>query len=141
MKKIKLFPVAIIVMVLFTFSFWGCNPNNTDIPSYTTFVIRIDSIQYPSSIFMERNLTIKFYGTIGTDGCYTFSNFSPTFKDKKINVTVYGRHINKTTCNQSIPYLNGATLDVAKLDTGMYIIHVIQPSPPDIYDTVYVKMR
>ncbi len=141
MKKLKLLPVVISVMVLVTFFFWGCNPNNTDIPNYTTFVIRIDSIQHPSSIFMERNLTIKFYGTIGTDGCYTFSHFSPSFKNKNITVTVYGRHIDKTTCNQSLSYLNGATLDVAKLDTGMYIIHVVQPSPPDIFDTVYVKMR
>jgi len=141
MKKIKLLPVAILVMVLFAFSFWGCNPNNTDIPNYTTFVIRIDSIQYPSSIFMERNLNIKFYGTIGTDGCYTFSHFSPTLKDKKITVTVYGKHIAKPICDQAISYLNGATLDVAKLDTGRYIIHVIQPSPPDIFDTVYVKLR
>jgi len=141
MKKIKLFSVAIIMMVLFAFSFWGCNPNNTDIPNYTTFVMRIDSIRHPSSIFMERNLTIQFYGTIGPDGCYTFSHFSPSMKNKNINVTVYGRHVDETTCNDAISYLNGATLDVAKLDTGMYIIHVIQPSPPDIFDTVYVKMR
>ena len=141
MKKIKLLPVILITMVLVTFSFWGCNPNNTDIPNYTTFVMRIDSIHYPSSIFMERDLNIKFFGTIGPDGCYTFSHFSPLLKNKNINVTVYGRHVDKTTCNDAISYLYGATLDVAKLDTGRYIIHVIQPSPPDIYDTVYVKMR
>jgi hypothetical protein len=141
MKKTKLLPVVISVMMLTAFSFWGCNPNNSDIPNYKEFIMQIDSIQHPSSIPLGRNLTIKFYGTIGPDGCYTFSRFSPSMQGRNINVTVYGKQSDATSCDTAVSYLYGAALNVTQLDTGRYIIHVSQPVPPDIYDTVYVQLH
>ncbi len=141
MKKTKLLPVAIALTLFASFTFWGCNPNNTDYPNYTEFVMQIDSIQHPSSILLGRNLNIKFYGKIGPDGCYTFSRFAPSLQGKNINITVYGKHSDATSCDTATSYLDGATLAVTQLDTGRYIIHVSQAEPPDIYDTVYVHIR
>ncbi len=140
MKKTHFLSIAMGMAALMAFSFWGCNPNNTDIPNYTTFVMKIDSIQHPSSVLLGRKLDIKFYGTIGPNGCYTFSHFDPSLQGRNINVTVYGQHSDATTCDMAVSYLNGAMLSVSQLDTGRYIIHVSQPNPPDIFDTVYVRM-
>ncbi len=143
MKHKKLFSTLLGIAALLAFSFWGCNPNNKDIPNYTEFMMQIDSIQHPTIIPLGRNLDIKFYGTIGPDGCYTFSRFDPKLDEnnKVISVTAYGKHSDETVCDQSISYLEGATLSVSQLDTGRYIIHVFQPVPPDIYDTVYVRLH
>ncbi len=139
MKKVWLqtFLAGIILSGLFFIG--GCDDDSYDIPEYTEFQVQVDSIEYPSSIFLGQNLTIKFYATLGPDGCYTFSRFDATLTDNLIDVTVYGKHEQRDICTDAISYLYGSALDVSRLDTGMYIIHVNQPYPPDIYDTVYVK--
>ncbi len=134
-------PVVFILMVLTVFSIWGCSPKNTVVPNYNEFIMQIDSIQHPSSVFLGSNLPIKFYGMIGPNGCYTFSRFSPSLKNKTINITVYGKQEESTSCGTTTSYLNGGTLTVTHLDTGRYVIHVSQPAPPDIYDTVHVRLR
>lgn len=141
MKNMKLIVSGMVMLLVAVFSFWGCNPDNTDYPNYTEFVMQIDSIQYSSSVLLGRNLNIKFYGTIGPNGCYTFSRFDPSLQGRNINITVYGKHSDATTCDTATSYLEAATLTVAQLDTGRYIIHVSQPVPPDIYDTVYVRLH
>jgi len=140
MKQKKILSIILGMTALMAFSFLGCNPNNKAVPKYTEFMMHIDSIQHPSSLPLGQNLNIKFYGVIGPDGCYTFSRFSPSMQDRNINIIAYGKHSDATSCDMAISYLEGATLTVNQLDTGRYIIHVSQPNPPDIYDTVYVQM-
>ncbi len=139
MKKRFLFS-TIFLMVLGSFLFMeSCDTTSYDIPKYTEFVMQIDSIQMPSAIKLGQRLDIKFYGTIGPDGCYRFSRFAAKADNKTITVTVYGRHEEKNVCNEAVSYLNGGLLQVDMLDTGRYVVHVSQPNPPDIFDTVYVK--
>jgi hypothetical protein len=121
------------------FSLWGCDTDPYDIPQFTEFKVQVDSIEFPSSIFLGQKLDIKFYATLGTDGCYTFSRFDAQSNGNTLDITVYGKHEVRDICNDAISYLYGAILEVNRMDTGMYIIHVSQPLPPDIYDTVYVK--
>lgn len=141
MKKTRLLTITVVVTMLAAFNFWGCKPDNNNYPNYTEFVMHVDSIQHPSSLYLGSNLSIKFYGEIGPDGCYTFSRFSGKMQGREIQVTAYGKHEESTACDTAISYLYGATLTVSQLDTGRYVIHVFQPSPPDIYDTIYVRMR
>jgi hypothetical protein len=117
----------------------GCDNSPYDLPQYTEFQVHVDSIEHPSHIFLGQNLTIKFYAMLGPNGCYTFSRFDAKISGNMLNIAVYGKQEKSDVCNDGISYLYGGTLQVNRLDTGMYIIHVNQPVPPDIYDTVYVK--
>ncbi len=138
MKKNFLFSSLLVSALGFVLFLGSCDTTSYDIPKYTEFVMQIDSIQMPSTIKLGQRLDIKFYGTIGPDGCYRFSRFAAKADNKTISVTVYGRHEEKDLCNEAVSYLNGGLLQINMLDTGRYVVHVSQPKPPDIFDTVYV---
>lgn len=141
MKKNIWLPLAIFSVLVVGFSLWGCDQDPYDIPEFTEFKVQVDSIEFPSSIFLGQKLDIKFYATLGTDGCYTFSRFDAQTNGNTLDITVYGKHEENLVCDQAISYLRGGLLEVSRLDTGMYIIHVSQALPPDIYDTVYVQLH
>ncbi len=139
MKKKQVFGWGFAGILLIALFFGSCRQDTYDLPKYTEFVMQIDSIQMPSTLKLGQSLKIKFYGTIGPDGCYVFSRFDPKAEGKTITVTAYGKHEEKSVCPDVISRLEGALLEVNLLDTGRYVVHVSQPSPPDIYDTVTVR--
>lgn len=138
MKKF-LFLILVPLFLTVIFMVNGCKLDNPSNTHYTEFVIQIDSITHPNTVKLGSSLQIKFYGTIGPDGCYSFSRFDGGVEGKTINVTVYGRKSDEDVCTQQVQYLSGATLNVNQLDTGRYILHVHQPFPPDLTDTVFVS--
>ncbi len=140
MKNRKLLGWGIAGVVVALFFFGSCKQDDWDVPQYKEFVMQIDSIQMPSALKLGQSLKIKFYGTIGPDGCYVFSRFAPKTQGKGITITVYGKHEEKSVCPQVISRLEGGLLEVNLLDTGRYVVHVSNPNPPDIFDTVTVKM-
>ena len=140
MKNKKLLVWGIAGMLTVIFFFGNCKQDNLNPPKYTEFVMQIDSIQMPATLKLGQSLRIKFYGTIGPDGCYVFSRFAPQAQGKNITVTVYGKHEEKSLCPQVVSRLEGGLLQVNLLDTGRFVVHVSNPKPPDIFDTVRVRM-
>ncbi len=117
----------------------GCKLDTTA-PSFTEFGIQVDSIQYPDTIPFGKTLNIKFYGTIGPSTCYSLSRFTGGISGQQINIAVLGKFANnESTCASAVQYMNGDSLGVNLTASGKYIIHVMQPTPPDIYDTVVVR--
>ncbi len=135
-KLIFLFLVPVSLLVIFMAG--GCKLDNPSNVHYTEFVMQIDSIFHPDTIRIGGTLPIRFYGTIGPDGCYSFSRFNGTLDGRNINITAYSKVSDEEVCTQQIQYLDGVTLSVNQLDTGRYIIQVHQASPPNIIDTVFV---
>ncbi len=140
MKNKKLLGWGIAGLLVSILFLGSCKQDHWDVPKYKEFVMQIDSIQMPSALKLGQSLKIKFYGTIGPDGCYVFSRFAPKAQGKNITVTVYGKHEEKNICPQVISRLEGGLLQVNLLDTGRYVVHVSNPNPPDIFDTVMVRM-
>lgn len=136
MKKL-LFGLMAIGFIAITFLIGGCSLGNST-PNYTEYAIQVDSIQHPDTITYGSTLTIKFYGEIGPSTCYSFSRFAGNFLGTMLNVQVLGSYANSQSCAASMQYLNGDTLAVNQLQPGNFVIHVLEPSPPDIYDTVFV---
>ncbi len=117
----------------------GCKLESSN-PNYSEFAIQVDSIQHPDTIAIGKMLNIKFYGTIGPSECYSFSRFSGVVNGQQIDIAVLGKYKNgQNTCATVMQYLNGDSLGVTLVSSGKYVIHVMQPTPPDIYDTVYVS--
>jgi len=138
MKKSFYAPMALLAAVVLL-ALGSCKLDYPSVPHYTEFILQIDSITHPDTIRLGSLLPIRFYGTIGQDGCYSFSRFDGNLVGKMINVTAYGKKSDNQVCTQQEQYLDGRTLNVIQLDTGMYVIHILQALPPDITDTVYVK--
>lgn len=119
----------------------GCRLSSSN-PNYTEFSIQVDSIQHPDTITYGNSLTIKFYGTIGPSTCYSFSRIVGGINGNTINLQVLGKYANNQNACESTPqYLDGDSLIMNQLTPGSFIIHVMEPAPPDIYDTVYVTQQ
>ena len=140
MKNRKLLGWGIAGVLTAVFFFGSCKQDNLNPPKYTEFVMQIDSIQMPATLKLGQSLKIKFYGTIGNNGCYSFSRFAPKAEGNTITVTAYGKLEEKDVCAEVISRLEGGLLEVNLLDTGRYVVHVSNPNPPDIFDTVTVRM-
>lgn len=140
MKKILYF----VIGVAFTASLllWGgCKLNGPSGPNFTEYTIQVDSIQHPDTISLGQQLPIKFYGKIGPSTCYSFSRFVGGVNNHDINIAVYGKYESgNPNCVDSTQYLNGKELSVKLMTEGTFIIHIYQPNPPDLYDTVYVAL-
>lgn len=120
----------------------GCKFSNLNnpTPAYTEFAVQVDSIQYPDTLMFGKTLNVKFFGTIGPNTCYSFSRFVGGVSQNQIDVAVYGKFTNDTAnCAQVVQYLDGKTLNVNLKLPGTYIIHLVEPTHPDIYDTLYVS--
>ena len=137
MKKLSLI-VAGGIFIASLFLLGGCKLNNTG-PSFSQFSIPIDSIQtIPDTITLGNTFKIKFYGKIGPSTCYSFYRFGGRINGKDIDIAVYGKYQNDPSCQDTAQYLDGKELSVTPQISGTYAIHIYQPSPPDLFDTVYV---
>ncbi len=58
-----------ILFILSTFLL-VCSCEKEQEPDYESFLIKVESIQIPQNIAVNEPFEIKFYGTIGNNGCY-----------------------------------------------------------------------
>jgi hypothetical protein len=138
MKKTLFFVIG-AAFTASLFLWGGCKLNGPSGPNYTEYSIQVDSIQHPDTISLGQQLPIKFYGKIGPSTCYSFSRFVGGVNNHDINIAVYGRYQSGlSNCVDSVQYLDGRQLSVNLITSGPFIIHIYQPSPPDLYDTIYV---
>ncbi|MCF6170446.1 MAG: hypothetical protein L3J66_05650 [Bacteroidales bacterium] len=108
------------------------------------FLIHIDSIVHPDTIQVTDKLTVKFYGEVGTNGCYSFNRFEkvdlsnddPTIA---IKFKVWGKYEDTGNCTQQIVYLDGAEVGINGFTKGAFSILVIQPDGSIMTGLVYVK--
>lgn len=137
MKKL-LFGLVAVGFLTITFLLGGCKLGNST-PGYTEFAIQVDSIQYSDTVQYGQPLIIKFYGTIGPSTCYSFSRIIGSVSNNQADMKVLGKYTNdQNNCKSDPQYLDGNSVAVTQYVPGKFIIHVMQPSPPDIYDTVYI---
>lgn len=138
MKKLLFFALGSAFLVSLFF-LGGCNLKNTASPTYSEYAIQVDSIQYPDTISAGQSLNVKFYGNIGPNTSYSFSRFVGGVSPNGIGVAVYGKYLaGQSNVVDSTQYLDGKVLTVTPNVNGNFIIHVYQPNPPDIFDTVYI---
>lgn len=87
----------------------------------------VDSISLPDTINVGEYLTIEFFGTIGPDGCFSFSHFKTVFSQSKIAIEVWGKNSGESACSDVMVYLDGTTLQIEKMETGTYDVEILQP--------------
>lgn len=131
---------AFAVIIGLTVIIWsGCKKDNG--PKIEEFVIQIDSMVHPDTINFGDTLSIKFYGVVGPDGCYSFDELvAEYFSDvNELAVESWGIHTFLDNCTQAIVYMNGKELLVTDIPAGDLTLVAVQPNGPNINQNVYIK--
>lgn len=92
------------------------------------FLIKVDSIQAPSEATMNIPFTIAFFGTVGTNGCYSFSDIVMNHSGHNIDIETWGKFNNPGgACPAVMVYLDGLTVNISIDYPGIYKIRIKQP--------------
>ena len=119
MNKNILTTLAILISI--TVLIWsGCKKD--DGPETKRYIIQIDSIVHPDTVNFGSEINIKFYGLIGTNGCYAFAEMIPEYIEGELRVVSWGIHTFEDDCTQALVYMNGHELIVSEVPAGEFII-------------------
>ena len=133
MKAFNLFIIAFILLSQYSCS---TEPEN----DYVDFKIMVDNIAHPDTVSITDTLKIKFYGTVGPDGCHSFSHFEEHKKTNELEITVWGSRPNfETACTDVMVFLDGKEYKTLPNKRGLFQIKVVQPDNSFFIDSVYVQ--
>jgi hypothetical protein len=110
--------------------------------SYTheEFLIKVDSIHLADTTTSNTPFDIEFFGTIGWDGCYSFSGFNQTFNNNDIIIEALGSYDNKDRkCPSVMVSLDGHKLNATIPHPGIYNIKVAQPDNSSLVKQITVN--
>lgn len=139
MKKIKF--IILIGLALFVYNCTNePDEENEEIPDYVEYKIEITEIELPDTISLADTLVVKFYGEVGSNGCYRFSRFESNVNSDEIRVTVWGAYPkNAEACPAVMVYLIGKECKIKLTNRGMNKIIIQQPDNTTLIDYVFVK--
>jgi hypothetical protein len=123
MKSSKLILGSLILLVLCASCFKE-NANRTE-----EYIIKVDSIQVTDTVKVGDKIAIGFFGTIGTDGCSSFSRFILNSKSRTHTITVIGKRKigNNLVCTQILPLLDGMSMKINADSMGTYKLEIVNP--------------
>jgi len=89
------------------------------------FLISVDSVKLPEGIIVNTSFDILCYGTVGTDGCNSFSRFETEKLNNIITVETWGEfHESSSACPDVMVYLEGEKLNFKLEETGSYLLRM-----------------
>jgi len=136
--KSKIIISILFVASIIIFSSQGCKKN--DEPDTVQFTIKVDSISHADTINSTDLFEVDFFGKIGDNECFQFSEFSPAFGADFINITVYGTETIRNDCGGGPVYLDGRGASFSDMTQGEWTINIFQPTGiAPITSKVYVK--
>jgi hypothetical protein len=106
---------------------------------FTRFVVRVDSIAHTSFAASNDTIGVRFFGTIGNDGCHSFSHFETARQALRLDVTVWGQRQEASACPGVMVYLEGKEYKFVPAQMGWLKIIVHQPDGSVIKDSIIVK--
>jgi len=123
------------LVILITYLLGSCKND----ASYRLFLIKVDSIQVSNAPVANSPFDISFYGTIGGDGCYSFSSFNVQQDNSNIIIEAWGRVDKATICPTVIIYLTGHKVIYTVQTPGTYLIKIRQPDNSYLEKQIAVK--
>jgi hypothetical protein len=96
---------------------------------YEYFLIQVDSVSIPETILANQPFELEFFGYIGHNGCYSFSEFFSEKQNKTILVETLGKlNVKSTICSDVMVYLNGKKFEFMLEEAGSYKLRIKQPN-------------
>ncbi|MBI4727609.1 hypothetical protein HY768_10410 [candidate division TA06 bacterium] len=133
MKRNFIFLLLAVVLTALS----GCS--KTTGPEVSYFVVKVDSITVPDSISRSDTLKIRLYGTIGNNGNYSFDRYEATRDSYKLNLTVWGKHVDNDVATMVMVLLDGAEYPVYPVYPNKFKIFIRQPDSSILSDSVMVQ--
>ena len=132
MKYGQLLPPIVLVILLSC----GTEPK----PVLTSqYMVKVDSLFRTAFGATGDTLTLKLYGTIGSDGCCSFSRFDETKQPLRLDLSVWGQRSSADACPAVMVYLNGKEYRVIATQQGWYSINIHQPGGSLLIDSILIK--
>ncbi len=118
MKTIKKFTI-VMCFLSFIGGMTSCEKKtNVD----ELFLISVDSIKLPEKIIANTSFNVLCFGTIGVNGCKSFSHFETEKLNNIITVETWGKFCeNSSVCPDVMMYLEGEKLNLM-LEKGSYLL-------------------
>lgn len=134
MKLFKIIP-AFALLIFFVFL---SNCSKEEFKSFE-FQIYVDSIVLADTIQAGNTLEIEFFGTIGTNGCFSFERFDTEFSQNLVFIKAIGKASGAYICPCVMVYLDGTILQINNLTEGEFTVRVGQPDDTELVETVVVE--
>src|SRR3990172_2069264 len=96
-------------VLLISASLGSCSPTEGPSTDPVMFQVKVDSIAHVPSIVLGDTADIRFFGTVGTDGCHSFSHFLVIRQPTSVDFAVWGKRTMASFCGDVMVYLNGNT--------------------------------
>ncbi|RLD36149.1 MAG: hypothetical protein DRI73_01185 [Bacteroidetes bacterium] len=126
---------TVILFLILSLSLFNCKKKDTE----TQFVIKVDSIQLADTVEVGTALRIKFFGTIGPNGCYSFSHDETDFIQTTVSIKLWGKNSGAGNCPAVVVKLDGMYMDVNFNSSGTYTIQIVQPDNSKLTEMVVVE--
>lgn len=138
LMKPKRVLTAIFLSIFLSGLFFSCEWEEET--SYEYFHIKVDSIQLAEDPIAGTPFEIRFYGTIGTNGCYQFEEFREKQTNSDIIIEAIGRY-NKSAeiCTSVMVFLDEKILNLTIEESGQYTIKIKQPDGNYMEREILVK--
>ncbi len=130
----KLFLPGIFGLIL---AFTGCTTEPDRNPG--DFIIKVDSVNYAGAAAVGDTVTMRLYGFIGPDGCYSFSHFEDNLQPLNLDLTVWGHHAENTACTQVMIYMDGKEFQIPITRMGWFFVNIHQPDGTLLRDSIPIK--
>jgi hypothetical protein len=105
----------------------------------TQYIVKVDSISRTSFAAVNDTILIKLNGTIGGDGCASFSRFDDTKQPLRLDLTVWGQRSSANVCPAVMVYLGGKEYKTIATQQGWYSINIHQPDGTTLRDSIIIK--
>lgn len=104
------------------------------------YKIMVDEIDSPETVAVNDTIAFRLYGTVGNDGCYSFSHFEDYKQNMAVDLTLWGKHdATSGTCTQAVVFLNGREYPAIPSQQGIFYINIHQPDGTTLRDSVIVE--
>lgn len=126
-KKIKY--IIACLGLLSMISIYGCDKELILDDTFDYYMVEVDSISFQETIFAGQEFNVMFFGTIGNNGCHSFSHFTVKQNDQGIEIEVWGKILKDADiCTQNIVSLDNSLKKLTIENTGDYTLKIKQPN-------------
>ena len=135
MKTIRLIKILSIV-ILASNLLVSCHHAS----GYQIFLIKVDSIQVPNALVAKESFDINFFGTIGSNSCFSFSSFNVKQENANILIEAWGKAESNVSLTQPVMvYLTGHKVNYNIQIPGTYNIKIKQPDNTYLEKQIDIK--
>ncbi len=126
--KNRFFSYVILIALIALACFTGCEEEKGQ--QYDYYRISVDSIEVPDTATAQKTFSVRFYGTVGEDGCHSFSHFNTQRSPGNLDIEVVGQVAtgDDLACPDEMVYLDGEPLEMSVSEPGEFTIKVFQPN-------------